>query len=648
MHANRIWLASLICLWATPSFAAGDSRFAHSNSNARYLHHIDLYDVNNRKITADSDQPYSTRNTCGRCHDFETISHGWHFNAFANEIHSGRISEPWIWTDMRTGTQLPLSYRGGAGRFHPDEVGITRFEMTQQFGARLPGGGLGDITTSASADANDSSGLSPRWQFTGSLEVDCMVCHAVSGAYDFQSRREAIEDENFAWAPTVGLRLGAVSGRVGSIRDGSDPDDERVRARLPKVAYDPQRFGSDGTVFMDLVRMPTNNACYQCHSMRQVNDEGIEARWIHDNDVHLIAGMNCVDCHRNGIDHHIVRGYAGEQNPSGVDVATLSCQGCHLGTEAPATSADTEISFVSIVQRAGRLGSPTPKHEGLPPLHFEKLSCTACHGGPTPGETTKRLMTSLGHGLGKKDHLSGNEMPMIAGPIYAAVPDQSDAAVTPQRATWPAYWGRIQDDIIEPLPPERVYQSTRRALRVRKNFIDEVILKDPDDPQFDAKVSAALAALESEFEVEQAAYVSTGRIYVRGDEDATLTTRTVANVDAVEMIRWPMAHNVRPANWSLGATGCLECHSNDGLIFASTVIPSGPAITETDPITMASLQGIDETDRDRWNQLFAGRKQFKFLTAASLLVLLIMSLVGFGWQIVRLYRGSGDQHAASA
>ena len=32
----------------------------------------------------------------------------------------------------------------------------------------------------------------------------------------------------------------------------------------------------------------------------------------------------------------------------------------------------------------GRMGAPEPIHKGLPPVHLEKLSCTACHSGQFP------------------------------------------------------------------------------------------------------------------------------------------------------------------------------------------------------------------------------------------------------------------------
>ncbi|MEM6364133.1 MAG: cytochrome c3 family protein, partial [Planctomycetota bacterium] len=610
------------------------------------------------------------------CHDYETIVHGWHFNAFAREINAGRPSEPWVWSDSRTGTQLPLSYRGGVGTFDPDQLDLSPFVMTRHFGGRLPGGGLADPANRTGDDSNTDAKPDPRWQLTGALEIDCMICHAVSGAYDFESRRAQITDENFAWAPTAGLRLGTVDGRVSRIREGSDPDDEKVQAKLPTVTYDSRRFNADGTVFMDLVRMPTNNACYQCHSQRQLGSGGIEQRWVHDQDVHITAGMSCVDCHRNGIDHHIVRGYPNESHPSAVNVATLSCQGCHLGVEVEPqhsmigdhSEVQPDVTLAALVTdelsrhlQPGRLGSPYPAHQGLPPIHFEKLSCTACHSGPIPGREAIGLMTSLSHGLGEKGHRTGHELPSIQGPIYApamtlphpknessetqsgttadhAVTQDtpSHQPVTPQRALWPAYWGTIVDGEVKPLPPEEIYTATRRALRVRKDFVDEVVLKDPDKPIFDEKVFAALDAIEKEMDIDTPVYVSTGQVFIRGDEEGVLTTASVSNTEAIGMVRWPIAHNVRPAGWSLGATGCLECHADDGLIFESTVVAKGPAQVESEPITMASLQGIDELSRSRWNQLFAGRKQFKILTASSLGVIVLAILFCIGLQTRRL------------
>ncbi|MEM9587961.1 MAG: hypothetical protein AAGA03_11835 [Planctomycetota bacterium] len=709
LTSAAVVVAACGVIWSTVDAADG-SRFAHSDSDKRYLHYIDLYDHNNQRITPESDQPYSVRNTCGRCHDYDAISHGWHFNALRShlqrtgsdrptdiaettsssdathgQVADGRPGEPWIWTDDRTGTQLPLSYRNWPGRFNPADIGLTAHQMTVKFGARLPGGGVGEGSKRDSSAQSDDDNQEPtRWPLTGDLEIDCLVCHAVTGTYDFESRRDTIDDEAFAWAATAALRLGTIKGGVSRIKTGSDPADDKVAAKLPRVTYDASRFLADGKVFVDLVRQPENNACYQCHSQRVVGDDGIEARWVHDDDVHLRAGMACTDCHRNGIGHETVRGYLGEQHVASSQAATLSCSGCHLGGDDGRQTAGLE-SLTRWTKRPGRVGSPLPGHNGLPPTHFEKLSCVACHGGIAPADAAKRLMTSLAHELGSGAHRSGNELPSIAGPVYAPAgfhheTESIDSAanhpagkpVTTQRVMWPAYWGKVVDGNVSPLSPADVYDATRRALRVRKGFVEELtsvrlstkdkqaILGDErgkakedewtdqerekvdaelavrGQSQFDEKVHAALQALREELGVEQAVYVSTGTVFAQGDKDATLKRIEVNNPDAVGMIAWPMAHNVRPAGWSLGSGGCLDCHSEGSSIFASTVTPVGPVDVEASPINMATLQGLDPEQTLRWNQLFAGRGLFKVMTAASLTTLAVVMLVGIGGAAARL------------
>lgn len=225
-------LSTLVSSMLGHCVLAADGVIARSDSDAKYLHHIDLNDVDNRKITAESTRPYSPRNTCGRCHDYEKIGHGWHFSTFDSETHSGRDGEPWVWTDARTATQLPLTYRDWTHSFDPDETGLSAWAMTQKFGGRIPGGGLGE--------PKDDQAAAGRWNLTGGLEIDCLACHAVDGGYDMNARREQIDKHNFAFAPTAALRLGEVSGDVSRIKDGSDPNDEAVKKATEPVANCPR------------------------------------------------------------------------------------------------------------------------------------------------------------------------------------------------------------------------------------------------------------------------------------------------------------------------------------------------------------------------------------------------------------------------
>ena len=124
---------------------AEESRFAMTHSRSQYVHWIEIYDAAGRRIdpTDPNAAPYSPVHTCGRCHEYEAIAHGHHFNAKGNLVEPGRPGEPWIWTDTRTGTQIPLSYRGWPGTYDPRELNISAWDFLLKFAHHMPGGGVG-------------------------------------------------------------------------------------------------------------------------------------------------------------------------------------------------------------------------------------------------------------------------------------------------------------------------------------------------------------------------------------------------------------------------------------------------------------------------------------------------------------------------
>ena len=159
--------------------------------------------------------------------------------------------------------------------------------------------------------------------------------------------------------------------------------------------------------------------------------------------------MTCVDCHRNGLDHSMTRGYEGDPSGDRAVTTAVTCRGCHLATESERVFA------------RGRLGAPYPKHAGFPPIHFEKLSCTACHSGPRPGVTTRRLKTSLAHRLGGLAvNRAPDALPHLLYPVFATGPD---GATSPNRLLWPAYWGRLSNGTVRPIAPDQVKPLMEKA-----------------------------------------------------------------------------------------------------------------------------------------------------------------------------------------
>ena len=110
-------------------------------SRSPFVHRIVLLDEDGTVIrppkpgdeaaaATNSTKPVSLAKTCGKCHsDYDVMSHGLHFNFSDVLAPHGRAGEPWILTDVQTRTQLPLSYRGWKGTFHPYDVGLNDFNQ---------------------------------------------------------------------------------------------------------------------------------------------------------------------------------------------------------------------------------------------------------------------------------------------------------------------------------------------------------------------------------------------------------------------------------------------------------------------------------------------------------------------------------------
>ena len=410
------------------------------------LHRFGLKDIDDRSIlpTMPRSMPMSTKNTCGMCHDYGVIAGGLHFNSSTNP-DPGRPGEPWVLVDKATGTQLPLSNRAWKGLRSPGGVGMTPWTFTQQFGRHMPGGDM--------AAPKDTSDLKARWRVSGKAEINCLACHNNSFKQDHSEWAKQMARENYMWAGTAASGLGEVGGmgsRQSDVWDyskGRSPDDTGY-ATPPSVIYDLSQFDSKNRALMD-VGSPKDKRCLSCHSTVTAGQD----KWRSDRDVHSMAGMSCVSCHRNGISHNIVRGYEGEsaqrKDPS---VASLSCKGCHVGTDGKGPNA-----------MGGRLGAPVPKHAGLPPVHLEKMTCTACHSGPMPGKTPTRVRTSRINRMGIFGRAQWyTESPSISAGVLAK---NDDGKIEPRKMIWPAFWARVDGDKVAPVLPDEVAPMTKGVFR---------------------------------------------------------------------------------------------------------------------------------------------------------------------------------------
>ncbi|MBW6461313.1 MAG: hypothetical protein K0B08_12145, partial [Bacteroidales bacterium] len=131
---------------------------------------------------------------------------------------------------------------------------------------------------------------------------------------------------NFKWAATAASGWARVTGAVNK-------NDEVT------VMYDLSKFDADGRLSPHIVREPRNEACLFCHAQPGWKKRG--ANYSPRTDVHLRAGMKCVDCHPAGsmatderIREREMHQFGKGDDPGGkvrddLDNTVIGCAECH-------------------------------------------------------------------------------------------------------------------------------------------------------------------------------------------------------------------------------------------------------------------------------------------------------------------------------
>ncbi len=129
-------------------------------------------------------------------------------------------------------------------------------------------------------------------------------------------------------------------------------------------------------------------------------------------------------------------------------------------------------------------------------------------------------------------------------------------------------------------------------------------------------------------EVKRFFYISGGRMF-RLDESGNLAAD---EHQAAEPLVWPLAHQVRPAQQSLGITGCTDCHTEGSVFFFNNVRGDGPLKTQRMAVRPAhTFMELDKPYQKLFGLSFRIRPLFKVVLFVSVLVvgslLLLTALV---------------------
>ncbi len=463
-------------------------------------------------------QPISLVKTCSQCHDVNAMHGGSHFRTGldTNEAPESVKVEPWFWADEAIGTAIPLSLRTQQGAMKLDQLGLSYWEWTKMFSRNFPGGGIGSDPRAMGEVAMAKQ----RWFVTGALEANCLACHQQGRTYDSSEWARQVLRENWRGAATAASGFGNVGGMNERLDATWDPSikenlDDHLFRVPENVTYEKGMFDHKLRCVFD-VGKPQNENCLACHSVSQ---KGMPSHKIMG-DVHLRAGMKCIDCHSNGMNHR---------------VETKGCAECHTGEKGE---------------------GPRPVHEGIPLVHFKKLSCTVCHSGVTEGGEVAQVRTSRANRIGIYGRAQwATDTPYIIEPVFVK---NDNGVVEACRMMWPSYFAFSFGDKLVPIRPNEVKAKIGNVISSSTNGFTKAV------------VAQALAKLG-----DKSRFVGHGKVWKAMNGELAATDEKGA-----EPVSWPIGHDVRPARMARGAdpVKCADCHTGDSKFFLGKIMPTGPIV----------------------------------------------------------------------
>ncbi|MFO7616667.1 MAG: multiheme c-type cytochrome [Bacteroidales bacterium] len=623
-----------------------------------------LYDEEGNEINPvkgiNADKPYSTRQTCGKCHDYDKITQGFHFQQGKDETPDKTLTDRYQWVSHPGNyggnwcSPAPL-YRALAPKENQSavEIDMTSFDfITASCGACHPGGGPLEFDRNGNrydlfmADtANkmkplgenglDGDYFKANWSGSGVIEADCQLCHLPE--YDYKERNKQLEKWNFKWAATHGSGLATVSG---SVKD-----------TIPvAVHYSLAKFDQEGKLSLHLVREIRNESCLNCHAKPGWKKRG--TTYSERRDVHLRAGLKCVDCHAAGsmAASDLIRGKEVHQfgkgdDPSGnvrndLDNTVRSCSDCHL---------------------TGYLDAPKAKHNWLPPLHLEKISCQACHIPVRPAKAAlvqvsdvynpgtkisppgKYIWTFYDQSMNYWNHYGELDMftqkdqptdpfiPTLArykGVIYP---------VNRVHSAWPGIHTEGKPGLNQPKMADiyqmwsmhrkdpKVYPALAQITDDNGDGIPEVNRAAEIDA-FIQSVTTHLAFKKYDLDGKQVVWVNNDRIYFSG-LDYRMMEKEAHEASPYASVH-KFSHDIAPARAALGTNGCTDCHSlGSSFFFAQTL--KYPFDDQGNPVTepQYKLLGISAAMSYTGALRESLVKPLVYFALAAFIVLLIFRLV---------------------
>ncbi len=503
------------------------------------------------------------------------------------------------------------------------EIDLTSYTFVQTCGGCHPGGGPSEFDrngkrydTFAADPANkitsggnnnfDGDYYKARWAESGVLEADCLMCHLPE--YGYALRKKQVKAQNYKWAATAGAGFAAVTGSVG-------------KHEQPQVRYNLELFRKDGKMSLNIVREVPAENCLHCHREPDWKKKG--ASYNFRTDVHLRAGLKCVDCHVTGrkASDKRIRGREMHQigkgdDPTGLvrndlDNTMRTCEDCHF---------------------RGELRTKIATHRGMPPIHLQKIACLTCHvpqrqakaalmqdstvfnNVPRISVPGKRIWTFYGPDMkpwnlyGEASTFTAERQPLF---LYDPVRMWYKGKIYPMNridSIWLAIMDKDGNITGQPYMKDlyKMWASHRKS--PEKNLPElSCIVDDNRDGAPEAnrpgEIKALLQAVTSYLRNQneslngrRVALVSGSEYTVDGTKWQALKFRPEPWQYTPYSSVFKLSHDIMPADSALGAGGCTDCHSNSSPFWQQPVMArpfTGDAATAS-WISNAHLLGLSD------------------------------------------------------
>jgi len=221
------------------------------------------------------------------------------------------------------------------------------------------------------------------------------------------------------------------------------------------------------------------------------------------------------------------------------------------------------------------------------------------------------MKTSRAHGLGLHNvNKSDDVLPHIVSPVFIK---QENGKIAPHKLFWPAFWATLNKENITPIEPDIVRSIASKIM------VNDTIPSADWPTLSKEQITKILTALSSGLSDEDIpVYISGGKIFQINDSERL----SEKEHPAAQPYSWPLAHDVRPADQSLGVRGCKDCHATNASFYFGEIGVDSPFISERRMVkTMTEFQELDAFYVKAFAMSFVFRPWLKVIIIASCLIL---------------------------